>query len=161
MLNCNNFLVREKRTKLSRREKDIYRAWLEGRYKKDHLKTISGKSVSIVSPGHRNELEGPDFSDAMVIIGDELLKGPIEIHLDNGNWYEHNHQNDPNYNDVILHVVTSDRNGKEIKTESNTNVPTLVLQNIDVPSDQKPFCKEWNDLDAESMLEILDRKSVV
>ena len=156
MLNCNKSLVMDAQKSLSRKEKDIYRAWLEGNYNKTHLKTTSGESVSIISAGIRNEVEGPDFVDGIVIIGDELLRGPIEIHRNNIDWYEHDHQNDPNYDDVILHVVTRCQDDREIKTANQKVVPTLVLRDYKVEPIKQKKCEGWKELDEKRLLQTLD-----
>jgi len=156
MLNCNKSLVKDAQKMLSRKEKDIYRAWLEGNFNKTHLKTTSGENVSIISAGERNEVEGPDFLNGIVIIGDELLRGPIEIHRNNMDWYEHNHHNDPNYNDVILHVVTRCKYERGIKTSQHKTVPTLVLKDYKVQPIKQKKCEAWKNLDKIRLIQTLD-----
>src|SRR6056297_1832026 len=156
MLNRYDFLIKEPHKKLTRQEKDIYRAWLEGNYKKSHLQTLSGESVSIVSPGKRNELEGPDFYDAMVIIGDQLMRGKVEIHRLNREWYEHGHHQDDNYNDVVLHVVTHSQKEQDIITANDKKLPVLVLEEYDIPALKYKPCQDWSDVNSTAVLSIMD-----
>lgn len=61
--------------------------------------------MQIRSTGAWNRESGPDFKNAAIIIGNEKLKGDIEVHLRASDWFAHNHHHDPAYNNVILHVV--------------------------------------------------------
>ncbi len=69
------------------------------------LKTILSETVEIVYPGNFNTDQGPDFLFAKIKINDILWVGHIEIHIKSSDWIAHNHQNDPNYKNTILHVV--------------------------------------------------------
>jgi hypothetical protein len=52
--------------------------------------------------------------------------GNVEIHDRSSHWYQHGHQQDPNYNNVVLHVVgDADR---EVQTAEGHFVPQLVLE---------------------------------
>ncbi|MDO5656529.1 MAG: DUF2851 family protein [Flavobacteriaceae bacterium] len=68
-------------------------------------KTFSGQDLYIEKPGIRNTNAGPDFLNAQIRIGDVLWAGNIEIHVKTSDWFFHNHQWDPNYKNLILHVV--------------------------------------------------------
>ena len=61
--------------------------------------------LRIRSTGVWNRESGPDFKNAAIIIGNEKLKGDIEVHLRASDWFTHNHHHDPSYNNVVLHVV--------------------------------------------------------
>jgi len=56
------------------------------------------------------------------------LVGHVEIHQKSSDWHQHQHQKNPAYNNVILHVVWHD--DMKICTNSGELVPTLVLKNI-------------------------------
>lgn len=89
------------------------------------LKTIGGESIEIINPGKLNVHSGPDFLDARIKIGTTTWAGNVEIHLKTSDWYEHGHQSDPAYENLILHVVLS-HDLKEKKFESER--PILALQ---------------------------------
>ena len=56
--------------------------------------------------------------------------GHIEIHQKSSDWYQYQHQKNPVYNNVILHVLWQD--DMKIYTNSGEPMPTLVLNNIAV-----------------------------
>lgn len=84
------------------------------------LTLINGERVRVIDPGVLNRDSGPDFFNAKVKIGDRTWAGNIEIHMKASDWHRHGHDNDPAYDNVILHVVAvSDsiivrRDGSEI-----------------------------------------------
>jgi len=91
------------------------------------LKTAQGESITIIKTGDYLELSGPDFFNAQIKIGNQKWAGNVEIHLKSSDWYLHNHEKDPAYKNVILHVVWE--NDTPIFRENNTEIPVLVLKN--------------------------------
>ena len=102
------------------------------------IETTDGSRVDVVFHGHWSNGFGPDFSDAMVDVGDgELQTGAVEIHTKSSDWYGHGHHLDRRYNSVILHIVsksdtpeTRRADGKIVPT-AILNVPDAVLFAID------------------------------
>lgn len=92
--------------KINDREVFLQDVWKNRRLCCGYLETISGKSVEVLYAGTQNHDSGPDFKDAVLKVGGTLLKGDIELHLEDRGWYEHQHHNDSAYNNVILHVVS-------------------------------------------------------
>jgi hypothetical protein len=86
-------------------EKLLHYIWQSGYFNQSHLLTNSGEQVRIISKGVLNKNQGPDFSSAMIGIGDTVLAGSVEMHLKTSDWEKHNHSQDENYRNVILHVV--------------------------------------------------------
>lgn len=86
------------------KEDFIYYLW-ENRLLQLDLKTIDGEDIKILSVGTRNYDSGADYNNARIKIGGTLWAGQVEIHVHSSDWFKHNHQNDDNYNNVILHVV--------------------------------------------------------
>jgi hypothetical protein len=66
---------------------------------------INQERVEIIDTGQHNFASGPDFFNAKIKIGGMLWVGNVEIHVKASDWFLHNHQNDPAYYNVILHVV--------------------------------------------------------
>ena len=99
------------------------------RYKKfdvSKLKTTNGDVLSIVSVGEYNQNAGPDFFNAQLKIDEQLWAGNVEVHVKSSDWYLHNHETDPNYDNVILHVVWE--HDTDIYRKDNSVIPTLELK---------------------------------
>ncbi len=157
MLNCSEGLVCEPRKKLSRPEKHLYKIWLDKNFQLEHLQTISGKALSIINTGHRNESEGPDFLNAMVLMDDNLLTGDIEIHIENKDWYLHGHDQDENYNKVILHVIEADTEDQSIPLKNGNTVEILKLNFDKTKADPIiPPCLEWDSLDFDKFRDVIE-----
>lgn len=102
--------------------------WAAKRVPNFGVSTVLGESIEICSFGVWNKLKaGPDFSMGKVRFGNELLIGPIEIHVRSSDWYRHGHHLDENYNNVILHVV-HDYDRPVI--QNGRNLPTLELKSF-------------------------------
>lgn len=82
--------------------------WQHQYFNKTELATTTGDALQVVSAGHHNTNQGPDFLDAKIKIGAALWAGSVELHIKTSGWEKHNHQADKNYNNVILHVVWED-----------------------------------------------------
>ena len=68
----------------------------------DAIKTTNGEPSSTDSDGfYFDENTGTLY----LKIGDKVWAGNVEIHRTSDDWLKHNHQEDKNYNSVILHVV--------------------------------------------------------
>lgn len=92
------------------------------------LYSTEGESIVVKYPGIHNELAGPDFFNASVYIGDQLWAGNVEIHLRSSHWYAHRHETDPNYDNVILHVVWE--HDLEIYRKDGSSIPTLEMKPV-------------------------------
>ncbi|WP_373516161.1 DUF2851 family protein [Pricia sp.] len=104
------------------------------KYKKLQLDDLVGTNkqpIRIVETGTHNHLAGPDFFNAQVIIGGQLWAGNVEIHLNSSDWYAHHHEQDANYNNVILHVVWED--DAAVFRSDNSEIPTLELRSCIPP----------------------------
>ncbi|MEX1136186.1 MAG: DUF2851 family protein [Balneolales bacterium] len=92
------------------------------------LKTTCGQSVAIVDQGTLNDGDGPDFRKSEICIDGLSLFGDVELHLHPEDWANHQHNTDPRYNQVILHVILSGLPVKPATRADGTLVPCLVLQ---------------------------------
>jgi len=105
------------------------------KYKKlqlQNLVTSAGESLTIIDVGTHNHLAGPDFLYSKVEIAGQLWAGNVEIHLKSSDWYAHNHEQDPNYSNVILHIVWED--DAKVFRSDNSQIPTLELKNVIPPT---------------------------
>jgi hypothetical protein len=63
-------------------------------------------SIKVLYAGDWNQdAPGPDFQNAILEFDGLTWYGSIEIHIKASDWYRHKHHTDPNYHNVILHVV--------------------------------------------------------
>lgn len=85
-----------------------------------------GRSVCVLDPGVLNHDSGPDFFNAKIRIDDTEWAGNVEIHVKASDWFRHGHDNDPNYDSVILHVVATD--DKDVFRSDGEPVPTVELK---------------------------------
>ncbi|MGV3772577.1 MAG: DUF2851 family protein, partial [Verrucomicrobiales bacterium] len=84
----------------------VQQIWLYQRILRDKLHTTSGEAVRVIHPGFWNHEAGPDFKKAIVQIGNRApVEGDIEIDLLPQGWQNHAHAGNPNYKNVILHMV--------------------------------------------------------
>ena len=104
-------------------EKLLQFIWQFQYYNRNDLQTGNGEILQIIFPGKYNTNQGPDFSEAKIFINKTIWAGNIELHLKTSDWRKHNHSEDKNYNNVILHVVWE--NDVEV---SENNIPLLILQ---------------------------------
>src|SRR6476660_8571192 len=104
----------------------LHHIWQYGKFAFTNLLTANGDFLQIIHPGHFLQKAGPDFFDARIRIGDQLWAGNVEIHLMASDWYLHHHENDPAYENVILHVVWE--NDVPVFRSNNSVIPVLELK---------------------------------
>lgn len=112
--------------KSSYHEKLLHWIWENHHFNIRDIETINGQQVKIHSTGKLNKSDGPDFLSAEVSIGDFRWFGSIEMHWSLSDWQHHNHHTDPNYNNVILHVVFNATEDHSFRCDE-TEIPTLCL----------------------------------
>ncbi len=100
--------------------------WQYQKFDQRNLLTTSGEPLTIINPGILNSNAGPDFDQSRVRIAEIDWRGQVELHVRSSDWDRHGHQNDPAYNNVILHVVW--QNDKTAYRADGTTIPTLVLE---------------------------------
>ena len=83
--------------------------------------------MRVLHPGFWNRGAGPDFRGAIFQIErDPPVSGDVEVDLHSSGWRGHQHDRNPNFSNVRLHVVWDG--------EANTSIPTLALKYvIDAP----------------------------
>ncbi|GGF25684.1 DUF2851 family protein [Hymenobacter cavernae] len=103
----------------------LHYIWQHQYFDKTDLQTEAGEIITVLRPGNRNADAGPDFLGARLQIGEVEWNGAVEIHLSASDWARHQHQIDPKYDQVVLHVVyTADH---AVRRTNGTLVPTLAL----------------------------------
>lgn len=137
--------------------------------------STAGDEIEIIEVGKQNFDSGPDFFDARIKVGDVLWAGNVEIHVKASSWTKHGHNNDPAYDNVVLHVVCED--DADVVLENQRQIPCLeldfnsgLLKNYnslmaskkwipcfdEISSVENFFIKNWLD---RMLIERLERKS--
>lgn len=111
-------------------ERLLHFIWQFRYFSRNELATINGEAVQVYSAGQYNTNQGPDFLDARISIQNTTWAGHVELHLKSSDWKKHKHQEDKNYDNVILHVVWEhDENSNSIPVlELKGRVPKSLLQ---------------------------------
>lgn len=108
-------------------ERLLHYVWKHKMLPLRELHTTDGQSVELIDSGLYNRLHaGPDFFNAKVKIGGTQWVGNVEIHQRASDWYQHGHDRDPRYNNVVLHVVSEA--DTETLTQDQHYLPQLVLE---------------------------------
>jgi len=120
---------------MKRRTWNIHERFLRhiwsNQYLKTSLQTIDGKLLRVIDVGKLNSDSGPDFLNAKVRLGNITYAGDIEIHRTAFDWFQHQHQEDPHYNKVILHVVLeASEKFPPTLVKCGREIPILVLGNF-------------------------------
>ena len=108
-------------------EQFLHFVWKYRLFNFSDLKLSTGEDLEILYQGEANSNAGPDFSRAKLRIAGIEWVGNVEIHVNEAEWFQHKHHEDPAYNNVILHVVYEPSN-KAARTENGHELPTLYLQ---------------------------------
>lgn len=114
-------------------EKLLQAAWQHQRVLRGQLKTLDGRTARILHPGFLNREGGPDFRGAVVQFGDDLpVTGDVEVDLEAGGWHAHGHDKNPNFKNVVLHVIwdapgaPGKAGARNQSTRSVHNVPAVI-----------------------------------
>jgi hypothetical protein len=80
--------------------------WQHQRLLRNQLSTLDGRTVRILHPGFLSREGGPDFRGAVIQLDDgSRLAGDIEVDIEAHGWRAHGHDRNPNFKNVILHVI--------------------------------------------------------
>lgn len=113
----------------------VHDLWRHQRFDTKDLTTTDGDPVRILHTGRPNTDAGPDFLNAHVRIGTMDWRGHVEIHTTSGDWFAHDHNSDPRYDSVVLHVTLHPDvwTGGLLRADEST-VPEIVLYpRLDTP----------------------------
>lgn len=106
-------------------EQFLHYIWKYQKLDSTHPKLTEGQQLKVFYQGNHNHDSGPDFEEARIKIDNIEWAGQIEIHINSSDWIHHNHQHDPAYETVILHVVWN--HDKEIYIQGEA-LPVLELK---------------------------------
>jgi len=108
-------------------ESFLHYIWQFQYFDRRDLTTSDGEPVEIFQTGLLNNDSGPDFSGAKLRIGSMDWVGNVEIHVKASGWYDHGHDQDPAYENVVAHVVLVE--DKKVIRSDGSAMPTVVLEN--------------------------------
>src|SRR5690554_48868 len=118
----------------------LHYVWKYQHFTSRDLKSDDGRQLQVVKTGLHNQNAGPDFLHFQIRIGDTMWAGNVEIHVNASDWYNHNHHNDPAYDNVILHVVyTAD---KPVLDKNGQEIPVISLKNL-IDYQTYRYYKSW------------------
>ena len=115
-------------------EQLIHYTWKHKIFPLKDLQTTTGEKLEIIDTGLANMNAGPDFFNAKIKINDVLWVGNVEIHEFASDWYRHQHDKNPVYDSVILHIASTidtdiHRTNGELIPQFQLNCPTTVRNN--------------------------------
>jgi hypothetical protein len=100
--------------------------------------TADGRGVTVRDFGEWNREAGPDFARCVVEVDGAERRGAIEVDLDAAGWEQHRHAQNPDYEQVVLHVVVRRSARRHFaRTASHREVPQVCL------ADHAPAEPEW------------------
>ncbi len=109
----------------------LQKLWKSRKIFDQELFTTTGRKLEVIFEGTENLDTGPDLKDAIIKLDGKLIKGDVEVHLNESGWYSHGHHTDPRYNNVVLHLISEKPNGKNlIEREDGVQIHQLFI-NID------------------------------
>jgi hypothetical protein len=95
-------------------ERLVQAIWQHQRLRRGELKTAEGTRVRVLHPGFASLEGGPDFRGAVLQIGTAApCTGDVEVDLRANGWRAHGHDRNPNFKNVLLHVVWDDAGIRE------------------------------------------------
>lgn len=109
-------------------EKWLHHIWMYKLYSNPKLQCTKHHPIKIVDKGKYTENSGPDFQHCRINYQNVMLAGHIELHLKSSDWEKHHHSNDPNYHNVILHIVYE--HDRAIPFLEERGIPTLELKSF-------------------------------
>ncbi len=129
------------------KEELLHHAWRYGYFKKPLL-DLDDLPVELVDPGQFNRDSGPDFFNAKIRSGGILWAGNVEVHRKASEWYQHGHDKDPAFDNVVLHVVidpdcqVKNSRGREIRTVK-MEIPAEILTQYELFRHNPEWIPGW------------------
>lgn len=104
-------------------ERLMQAVWRHQRIRRSQLHTLDERTLQILHPGFLNREAGPDFRQAVIQFNGEAPRvGDIEVDMEPSCWHSHQHDRNPDFSKVLLHVVWSPG------MDSKSKLPTLALE---------------------------------
>lgn len=114
------------------KEDFLHHVWLYKKFDFTNLQTTNKETLTIIRIGDYLQQAGPDFFNAQIVIDNQKWAGNVEIHVKSSDWYLHHHEQDKNYDNVILHVVWE--HDTEIFRKDNSEIPVFEIKKYVAPN---------------------------
>ena len=108
------------------KEEFLHYLWKYCLYDPEKLFDNEKNKIIVLNPGEYNRDAGPDFFNARISIGGTVWAGNVEIHTKSSHFDNHGHQNDPAFNNVILHIVAD--NDKRVYNSRGEEILTTEIK---------------------------------
>lgn len=152
------------------KEDFLHYVWRYQKFDSTDLKTTDGALIKTIKTGFAHAHAGPDFQQAKILIDEMEWNGAVEIHIKSSDWRRHQHQADPNYENVVLHVVW--KNDEPIKHPDGSKIPTIELkgrvdyhliekyQKLQISQDEIPCAGHWTEIKTLHKSEMMEKALV-
>jgi hypothetical protein len=107
------------------KEEFLHYLWKYSLYDQDKLFDNEKNKILVLDPGEYNRDAGPDFFNARISVAGTVWAGNVEIHTKSSHFDNHGHQNDPSFNNVILHIVAE--NDKRVYNSKGEEILTAEI----------------------------------
>jgi hypothetical protein len=107
------------------KEEFLHYLWKYSLYDQDRLFDNENNRIAVLDPGEYNRDSGPDFFNARISVAETIWAGNVEIHTKASHFDNHGHQNDPAFDNIILHVVAE--NDKPVFNSRGEEILTTEL----------------------------------
>lgn len=108
------------------KEEFLHYLWKYSLYDPENLFDSKRNKIHVIRPGEYNRDSGPDFFNARISVEGTVWAGNIEIHIRSSHFDAHGHQNDPAFDNVILHVVAE--NDKKVFNTRGEEILTAEIR---------------------------------
>lgn len=131
-------------------ERFLHYLWEQRLFFQRDLHTVDGEVLEVINTGRLNRDAGPDFFNAVIRIGGIKWAGNVEIHKKASEWFQHRHDSDKSYDNVILHVVQE--NDVPVFRSNGVKIPAFEMRYSPVLeeryhllqfTDQWPACSQY------------------
>ncbi|MCC2589565.1 DUF2851 family protein [Chryseobacterium sp. MFBS3-17] len=109
-------------------EKLLQYLWNFKIFKSFEFKDVDGHDVEILDFGKWNFDSGPDFLNGKIKYNGLIMAGHIELHVKSSDYIFHRHSGNPEFENLILHVVYD--HNMEVPELSSRHIPTLELRSF-------------------------------
>jgi hypothetical protein len=107
------------------KEEFLHYLWKYSLYDPERLFDQLGNKIQVIRSGEYNRDSGPDFFNARISVDGTVWAGNIEIHTRSSHYDTHGHQNDPAFDNVILHIVAE--NDKKVFNTKGEEILTTEI----------------------------------